>query len=312
MNLLPSVLIATTIISGGITTQTGFFRPDAAALQQNKKPCVQGQIIIGNTSDIKALCDELGIQLDELLNGCLPSLPDINPPIQKPEVTPPGDTIPDSTPDVGIPDVETPDTGIPDTETPDTGTPDIETPDIETPDTETPDIETPDIQAPGNGGIDSGQNPDKDHPADTEQTPDKEDTSDTNQTPGTNVTNRQYVKRVVELVNAERAKVNLPALTMSEDLNKAAQIRAAETTKSFSHTRPNGKSFSSVLSENNITFRGAGENIAWGQKTPEAVVNAWMNSKGHRANILNKKFTSIGIGYYLNGSTPYWAQLFTY
>lgn len=308
MNLLPSVLIATTLISGGITKQTGFFRADTAALQQNKKPCVQGQIIIGNTSDAKALCDKLGIQLDELLNGCFrPSLPEINPPAQKPEVTPPADNIPDATPDV-----ETPDAGTPDIETPDTGTPDTETPDTETPDAGIPDVETPDIQAPGNGTTDSGQNPDKDHPADTEQTPDKDDTADTEQTPGTNTTNRQYIKRVVELVNAERAKVNLPALTMSEDLNKAAQIRAVETTKSFSHTRPNGKSFSSVLSENNITFRGAGENIAWGQKTPEAVVNAWMNSSGHRANILNKNYTFIGIGYHLNGSTPYWSQLFTY
>lgn len=299
MNLLPSVLIATTIISGGITTQTGFSGPDAAALPQNKKPCVQGQIILGNTSDAKTLCDKLGIQLDELLNGCFrPSLPDINSPVQKPEVTPPADNIPDSTPDAEIPD-----TGTPDTEVPDAGTPDIEAPDAGT-----PDVEAPDIQAPGNGSI----NPDKDHPADTEQTPDQDDTADTEQTPGTNTANRQYIKRVVELVNAERAKVNLPALTMSEDLNKAAQIRAVETTKSFSHTRPNGKSFSSVLSENNISFRGAGENIAWGQKTPEAVVNAWMNSKGHRANILNKNYTSIGIGYHLNGSTPYWSQLFTY
>lgn len=125
-------------------------------------------------------------------------------------------------------------------------------------------------------------------------------------------TTKSYVEQVVDLVNAERAKVNLPALTMSEELNNAAQIRAVETTKSFSHTRPNGSSFSSVLSENNISYRGAGENIAWGQKTPEAVVNAWMNSAGHRANILNKKFTTIGVGYHLNNGKPYWTQLFTY
>ena len=120
------------------------------------------------------------------------------------------------------------------------------------------------------------------------------------------------MEQVVSLVNIERAKVGLPTLTMSEDLNKAAQIRAKETVQSFSHTRPNGSSFSSVLKENGISYRGAGENIAWGQRTPEAVVKAWMNSEGHRANILNKNFTAIGVGYYLNGSTPYWAQLFTY
>lgn len=121
-----------------------------------------------------------------------------------------------------------------------------------------------------------------------------------------------FAEQVVELVNAERAKVNLPALTMTTKLNEAALVRAKETVQSFSHTRPNGSSFSTVLKENGISFQGAGENIAWGQRTPEQVVNAWMNSEGHRANILNQGYTSIGVGYYLNGATPYWAQLFTY
>ena len=121
-----------------------------------------------------------------------------------------------------------------------------------------------------------------------------------------------FAEQVVELVNAERAKVNLPALTMTTRLNEAALVRAKETVQSFSHTRPNGSSFSTVLKENGISFQGAGENIAWGQRTPEQVVNAWMNSEGHRANILNPRYTSIGVGYYLNGATPYWAQLFTY
>ncbi len=121
-----------------------------------------------------------------------------------------------------------------------------------------------------------------------------------------------FAEQVVELVNAERAKVNLPALTMTTKLNEAALVRAKETVQSFSHTRPNGSSFSTVLKENGISFQGAGENIAWGQRTSEQVVNAWMNSEGHRANILNPRYTSIGVGYYLNGATPYWAQLFTY
>lgn len=180
-----------------------------------------------------------------------------------------------------LPDTETPENG---TETPDTELPDNEAgiPEVELPDN---DAEVPDIkpEVPENDSSDAGQEAMK-----------------------------SYVEQVVELVNMERAKVGLPALTMSQDLNNAAQIRAVETVQSFSHTRPDGSSFSSVLKENGISFRGAGENIAWGQRTPEAVVNAWMNSEGHRANILNKNFTSIGVGYYLNGSTPYWAQLFTY
>lgn len=151
------------------------------------------------------------------------------------------------------------------------------------------------------------------------ETPDAELPGNKPETPGndSSVNNGQeaeksYVEQVVALVNIERAKAGLPALIMSEDLNRAAQIRAKETVQSFSHTRPNGSSFSSVLKENGISYRGAGENIAWGQRTPEAVVNAWMNSAGHKANILNKSYTTIGVGYYLDGTTPYWAQLFTY
>ena len=92
----------------------------------------------------------------------------------------------------------------------------------------------------------------------------------------------------------------------------AAQVRAEEIVTSFSHTRPNGSSFSTALKEQNVSYRGAGENIAWGQRSPEEVVNAWMNSAGHRANILNERFTTIGVGHYQKGSTHYWAQLFTY
>ncbi|MFQ9511129.1 MAG: CAP domain-containing protein [Lachnospiraceae bacterium] len=126
-------------------------------------------------------------------------------------------------------------------------------------------------------------------------------------------TNASYVEQVVNLVNVERAKVGLAALKTQTNITAAAQVRAIEIKQSFSHTRPSGKSFSTALTEKGVTFRGAGENIAWGQRTPEAVVNAWMNSDGHRANILNKNFTSIGVGYFVDSNgTPYWAQLFTY
>lgn len=64
-------------------------------------------------------------------------------------------------------------------------------------------------------------------------------------------------------------------------------MRAKETEQSFSHTRPNGSNFSTALKEQGVSYRGSGENIAWGQKTPEDVMKAWMNSEGHRANILN-------------------------
>lgn len=122
-----------------------------------------------------------------------------------------------------------------------------------------------------------------------------------------------YAEQVVKLVNEERAKAGLPALTMMTDLTAAANVRAVEIKQSFSHTRPNGSSFSTAIKEQGVSFRGSGENIAWGQKTPQQVMNGWMNSEGHRANILNKNFKNIGVGYYQDEKgINYWVQLFTY
>ncbi len=122
-----------------------------------------------------------------------------------------------------------------------------------------------------------------------------------------------YAEKVVKLVNEERAKEGLAPLGIDKNVEKAALVRAKEIQSSFSHTRPNGSSFATVLKENGVTYRGAGENIAWGQKTPEQVVTAWMNSPGHRANIMNAKYTKIGVGNLQNNAgTQYWVQLFTY
>ena len=122
-----------------------------------------------------------------------------------------------------------------------------------------------------------------------------------------------YILRVVELVNEERAKAGLAPLTLQKNITQAAQVRAEECERSFSHTRPDGKNFSSALTEAGVSYRGSGENIAWGQRTPEQVMEGWMNSAGHRANILNEKYTSIGVGYYQNASgVNYWSQLFTF
>ena len=125
--------------------------------------------------------------------------------------------------------------------------------------------------------------------------------------------NKTYTQQVVDLVNAERAKAGLAPLTIDANVEKAANVRANEIQTSFDHVRPNGSSFSTALREQSVNFQGAGENIAWGQKTPEEVMNAWMNSAGHRANILNKNFTHIGVGNLQNSAgTQYWVQLFTY
>ena len=131
--------------------------------------------------------------------------------------------------------------------------------------------------------------------------------------PDTDTENASFVRQVVNLVNQERAKAGLSPVTADTSIQAAAQVRAKEIEKSFSHTRPDGSSFSTALTQQGVTYRGSGENIAWGQKTPEQVMNGWMNSDGHRANILNKNFTKIGVGYHQNASgTNYWTQLFTY
>lgn len=119
-----------------------------------------------------------------------------------------------------------------------------------------------------------------------------------------------YARTVAELVNSERAKQGLPALKYSLTLSQAAQTRAEETVQLFSHTRPNGSSCFTVLKEQGISYTAAGENIAYGQKTPAAVMNAWMNSSGHRANILSKSFDHIGIGVVYRNGTYYWSQMF--
>ena len=125
-----------------------------------------------------------------------------------------------------------------------------------------------------------------------------------------NVDVKQYAQRVLDLVNQERRHHGVVPLRLSKDLMEAASIRADEITQSFSHTRPNGKPCSSLIKNGTYTV---GENIAAGSATPEAVVEQWMNSPGHRANILNSDYDELGVGYaYKSGSEygHYWVQMF--
>lgn len=122
-----------------------------------------------------------------------------------------------------------------------------------------------------------------------------------------------FEQEVLDLVNKERAAYGLSALQADSKVQAAAKTRANEILKSFSHTRPDGRAFSTALNEAGATYSGAGENIAKGQRTPEEVVNAWMNSAGHRANILNSKYKYLGVGCVKSGSSSYaWTQIFTY
>lgn len=119
-----------------------------------------------------------------------------------------------------------------------------------------------------------------------------------------------YEKRVVELVNVERAKYGLSPLALSEDLCVKARIKSQDMAENnyFSHTSPTYGSPFDMMKALGITYRSAGENIAMGYSTPEAVVTAWMNSQGHRENILSTKYTTLGVGYVANGG--YWTQWF--
>lgn len=160
-----------------------------------------------------------------------------------------------------------------------------EEPDEEPPQ-ETPDEETPQETPPAQ------ENPDEDAPEESGGV-------------------QEAAEAVASLVNAARRDAGLSELELDADLCAAAQARAQEIAQSFSHTRPDGSSCFTILEEFGVSYRAAGENIAMGQRTPEEVMDGWMNSSGHRANILNGTFTSIGVGYYVDGAgAAHWVQIF--
>lgn len=120
----------------------------------------------------------------------------------------------------------------------------------------------------------------------------------------------EYELEVVELTNVERQKHGLAPLQIDEALSKVARVKSEDMTKQnyFSHNSPTYGSPFDMMKQFGISYRTAGENIAMGQRSPQEVVNAWMNSEGHRANILNSNFTHIGVGHASNGN--YWTQQF--
>lgn len=129
--------------------------------------------------------------------------------------------------------------------------------------------------------------------------------------PSVSVTNTStYEQQVIDLINEIRIKNGLSPLTENTALSRCAKAKSQDMhdKRYFSHQSPTYGSPFDMMKQFGITYRTAGENIAMGQSTPQAVVNAWMNSKGHRANILNASFTQIGMGYVADGH--YWTQQF--
>lgn len=119
-----------------------------------------------------------------------------------------------------------------------------------------------------------------------------------------------YEDEVIRLVNETRVKNGLNKLTVDWELSRVARHKSQDMKDNnyFSHTSPVYGSPFEMIKNYGISYKSAGENIAKGQTTPEKVVNAWMNSSGHRANILNSSYTHIGVGYVKSGN--YWTQMF--
>ncbi|QCX33437.1 SafA/ExsA family spore coat assembly protein [Caloramator sp. E03] len=118
---------------------------------------------------------------------------------------------------------------------------------------------------------------------------------------------------VIRLVNVERAKAGLQALSKNWQLCRVARYKSQDMIdkKYFSHTSPTYGSPFTMMQNFGIRFSSAGENIAYGQRTPQEVMNAWMNSSGHRANILSPSYTQIGVGLAKDANgVCYWTQMF--
>lgn len=162
------------------------------------------------------------------------------------------------------------------------------------------------------------------HPNDKIEIPDGsagEETTDDSETDniesGSNQSNEsetnKFANEVLQLVNKERSKQGLKSLTLSKELTSIATTKAKDmaVNRYFDHRSPTYGSPFEMLQKFGVSYKSAGENIAAGQKTPTQVMESWMNSSGHRANILNKSYTELGVGFYAGGSyDTYWVQLF--
>jgi uncharacterized YkwD family protein len=122
-----------------------------------------------------------------------------------------------------------------------------------------------------------------------------------------------YQQEVLNIVNKERTSRGLSALKFNTEVSKVATLKSQDMIDKgyFDHNSPTYGSPFDMMKKFGITYRSAGENIAMGQKTPQEVMTAWMNSEGHRKNILNSSFTEIGIGIAKDSNGRlYWTQMF--
>lgn len=147
-------------------------------------------------------------------------------------------------------------------------------------------------------------------PSTTTYKPTTSTTTTTKQTTTTSTALSVFESKVVELTNVERSKAGLKSFKVNNELSKVSRIKSQEMTDKnyFDHNSPTYGSPFDMMKKFNISYKAAAENIAKGQKTPEEVVKAWMNSAGHRANILNGNLDQIGVGY--DSRSNAWTQMF--
>lgn len=122
-----------------------------------------------------------------------------------------------------------------------------------------------------------------------------------------------FEQHMLDIMNAERKKVGAPALSFNPELTRLAQIRAAELATRYdaAHNRPDGRGWYTVFDDNNFWYVSAGENIAYGQPSSDAVIRTWIESPGHYANIVSTNFGHVGLACYEKNGVLYWEQLFT-
>ena len=172
-------------------------------------------------------------------------------------------------------------------------------------------------QKPSNPNTnDQNQKPSNPNTNDQNQKPSNPDTSaptENNQDQSTPSNVSSIESEVVRLVNAERSKQGLSPLKMSAELSKVARTKSQDMADKnyFSHTSPTYGSPFDMMKQFGIKYNTAGENIAKGYDSAQSVVTGWMNSPGHRANILSPNFGTIGVGYVEKNGTTYWTQMFT-
>ncbi|HBG1792286.1 TPA: sporulation protein [Clostridioides difficile] len=180
--------------------------------------------------------------------------------------------------------------------------------------TNKPDNNKPESNKPeDNNNSGSTNKPESNKPEDNNNSDSTNKPDDNNNSGSTSESFSAYQKEVVDLVNIERAKAGLNPLTLDSSISNVATKKSQDMIDNnyFSHNSPTYGSPFDMLKKFGISYKTAGENIAMVQKTPKEVVNAWMNSEGHRKNIMNPNFSKIGVGVaQKSGGSIYWTQIF--